>query len=68
MSKSSVLPYKREASEESLCLDLSACPVSRRYGRYLSQLVDGDDAVVGDERVKKSNRSAVVIFCRDHGL
>jgi hypothetical protein len=67
MSRSSVLPYKRQGPEKSLSLDLPARPISCRYGRYLSHLVDSDDAVVGGRRFDEANRFAVVVL-GDHGF
>ena len=61
-----VLPRKRQGPEKRFCLDVSIRPVSCRHGGYLSQLVDGDDAVVGGQRFNKSNRVAVVVLANDH--
>jgi hypothetical protein len=68
MSRSSVLSYKGQGPEKSLCLDLSTCSVPCRDSRYLSHLVDSDDAVVGGQRLNKANRSAVVVLGSDHGF
>ncbi len=56
MSRSSVLPRKRQGAKEGLCLDLSVCAISRCHGRYLSGLVDSYDPLVGDQRLSRGGR------------
>ncbi len=66
MNRSSVVARNRQGPEKSLRLHLSARPISRRDGCYLSGLVDSDDPLVRDQRFDEANRFAAVVLCNDH--